>query len=240
MKTADVTLLILAGGFGTRLSKVVSDVPKPLAPVAGKPFLHYVLATYLQQGVSDFVFLVHHMAGKVVDYIETEQNGGLLTDCRVRFVEEHEPLGTGGAVANAVKELGLSQGFLVTNADTWLSAGVDAVYGKEPACMAVLEVSDTSRYGKVKPENGLVAAFEEKRPDAGPGFINAGLYYLEPMLFAGWDGAAFSMETAMFPQLVAKQQLHAAQIDSNFIDIGIPEDYYRFCGWIEGGRKQAL
>ncbi len=227
--TGNKTILILAGGFGTRLSKVVADVPKPLAPVNGKPFLYYILEKFIEQGINDFVFLVHHKADQIIKYIEAEHQSGILKPFSIRFVEETEPLGTGGAVANAVRALNLQTGFAVANADTWLSTGINEIWEQGSSGIAVLAVEDTSRYGKVIIENGNVVSFEEKKPDAGPGLINAGLYYFRPEVFDFWSGSSFSMETDLFPQLVKQKQLKATEITGEFTDIGVPEDYYRFC-----------
>lgn len=237
MSKNNVTVLMLAGGFGTRLSKVVADVPKPLAPVCGKPFLYYILEKFIEQDVSDFIFLVHHKAGQIVEFIQNEQQDGLLEHCTVRFVEEDEPLGTGGAVANAVNELDLKEGFIVANADTWLSTGVAELTESAKPAIAVLKVEDTARYGRVAVENGRVVAFEEKRPDSGSGLINAGLYYLSPEFFKNWDGKSFSIETGLFPGLVDKGILGAVEINAEFTDIGVPEDYYIFCTQVEKAIK---
>lgn len=80
-------------------------------------------------------------------------------------------------------------------------------------------------------------AFEKKRPDSRPGLINAGLYYLSPEFFKNWDGKSFSIETSLFPSMVAKGALDAVEINADFTDIGLPEDYFKFCTQIENDRK---
>jgi len=234
------TMMLLAGGFGTRLAQVVADVPKPLAPVNGTPFLYYVLESFVQQGVNDYIFLLHHMAEKMVDFVVKEHESGILENCTVRFVREETPLGTGGSVANAVGELKLDSGFFVSNADTWLNAGIEELYNASETSIGVVKVKDVSRYGKVNLNGNSIQSFEEKTPNAGEGFINAGLYYFKPQVFAQIKETAFSMETFIFPKLVKEGKLFGKEINSDFIDIGIPEDYYRFCKWIESNKKEKL
>ena len=224
-------MLVLAGGFGTRLRNIVSDVPKPLAPVVTKPFLHYQIQHWVTQGVRSFVFLLHHQA-KLINYYIKEQRDGLLAECAVQSITEPEPLDTGGAVAYAVKHLGLEGEFLVTNADTWLGAGVRELQNTGADAMIVVRHPDVSRYGQVEVDDaGFVRAFREKGESRGEGWINAGLCALRAEHFATWDGNRLSLEKDVFPRLLAARQMKAVPLESDFIDIGIPEDYLRFCCW---------
>lgn len=221
-------LLLLAGGFGTRLASVVADVPKPLAPVNGRPFLYYQIKSFRGHQINHFIFLIHHLAGKMRDFIESEHESGILKDCRVDIVEELVPLGTGGSIKNAVKQLGLKGSFLVSNADTYLTAGVKEVHSTTAPAIATLMVDDTTRYGKVELKNDLIQSFVEKGNSTGSGLINSGLYHLHPSVFENIHEDAFSIEQTLFPFLVQSKQLRAVSIDSEFIDIGLPEDYFKF------------
>ena len=233
-------LLVLAGGFGTRLRSVVADRPKPLAPVNGRPFIEYLIESWVAAGQREFIFLLHHQADLVIKYLRGLEYT-VLRGCVYSTIIEHTPLDTGGAVAHGVHEAGLERGFLVANADTWLGSGLAAVQGTSWPCLAVLHVPDASRYGRVQfDDSGLVTGFVEKQAASGPGWINAGLYHLHPEQFASWDGTAFSLEQALFPRLVERQALRAVCLDTDFIDIGIPEDYQRFQNWIETGGKKPL
>jgi NDP-sugar pyrophosphorylase family protein len=233
-------LLVLAGGFGTRLRSAVSEVPKPLAPVCGRPYLHYLLEQWREQGVRKFTFLLHHQADQIEAFLERQGMQEKFADCAFRSVTEPQPQGTGGAIAYAVRQLGLKQPFLVANADTWLSAGIAELGTAAAPAMAIVRVADSERYGSVRTEQNRVLAFEEKRAGAGAGWINAGLYCLEPDLFRQWDGQPFSLESDMFPTLVAKRSLTAVALEAEFIDIGIPADYFAFCRWIESGKMGTL
>lgn len=224
-------LLVLAGGFGTRLRTVVGDRPKPLADVHGKPFLDLLIQNWVGQGIRDFVFLLHHQSEQIGSHLN-EIEGNELNGCQYVAVTEPTPMGTGGAVAYAVRKLRLRDPFLVANADTWLDTGIlELSLCKAPA-IAMVKMADSRRYGSlVVDENGCVSDFLEKSHDAASGWINAGLYHLDPQDFWSWNGAAFSMEQDLFPEFVAHGRLKAVPVDSEFIDIGVPDDYRRFLNW---------
>ena len=225
MKPAETTLFLLAGGFGTRLATVVSDVPKPLAPIHGRPFLAYLLENYRRQGICQFVFLVHHKADLMKSFVENEKQQGVLMECDVKLIEEHQPLGTGGAVKAALKELPEVAHFLIANADTYLTTGITELLNTEVPCMAAVWQENTARYGSLKTEGNHITQFIEKSPNAGAGWINAGLYRLHSDLFKDMPDGPFSIEITLFPELLKKKILKFAAIDGDFIDIGIPEDY---------------
>jgi D-glycero-alpha-D-manno-heptose 1-phosphate guanylyltransferase len=233
-------MLVLAGGFGTRLRNVVSDVPKPLAPVGTTPFLHYQVEHWVAQGVRSFVFLLHHQA-ELIDRFIDERREALLAGCTVLSITEPQPLDTGGTVAHAVRHLGLEGQFLVTNADTWLGSGVHELGSVGADAMIVVRQPDVSRYGQVEVDGaGFVRAFREKGESRGEGWINAGLCALRAEHFTAWDGKRLSLEKDVFPKLLAARRLRAVPLDSGFIDIGVPEDYLQFCRWQESGREGKL
>lgn len=233
-------LLVLAGGFGTRLRSVVDAVPKPLAPVAGKPYLHYLHESWTAQGVTAITFLLHYLAEPIKSFLKQEQRDGPLRNCAVDVVVEPTPLGTGGAIAYAVRQLGIRGDFLVANADTWLGSGIRALANTAAPALATIEVVDTGRYGNLDIRGTKVQGFREKQASGGRGWINAGLYHLSSDLFAEWDGAPYSIERDIFPGLARSGCLNAVALDTAFIDIGVPEDYFRFCRWIESGRGEVL
>lgn len=233
-------LLVLAGGIGSRLKSAVSDVPKALAPIGDKPFLQLQIGHWLSQGVCEFTFLLHYQADQIIDFL-VMQKRLLPTDCRIDWVIEPQPLDTGGAVANAIKTSDVKKNFLLTNGDTWLGGGIQEVFQTATPSMAVVHLDNVGRYGKVQfNEDRLVTSFTEQDDQHNSGWINAGLCHLNPVLFKKWDGQPFSLERDLFPKLVKKQQLSAVPLQTPFIDIGIPEDYYRFCRWIESGNQDFL
>jgi D-glycero-alpha-D-manno-heptose 1-phosphate guanylyltransferase len=232
-------LLVLAGGFGVRLRATIPDVPKPLAPVNGRPFLSYLVQNWIAQGIRSFTFLLHHQAPLIEAFLQEEQSAGPFKECRVRVVREPRPLNTGGAIAHAVRTQGISESFLVGNADTWLESGIQAIAGATPPAVGVVIVPDCNRYGAVQIEGDEVLAFTEKQNSMGTGLINAGLYHLHSELFADWNTEPFSLESNLFPRLAAARQLRAVPVQSEFLDIGIPQDYFRFCRWIETNKVAA-
>jgi D-glycero-alpha-D-manno-heptose 1-phosphate guanylyltransferase len=236
----ELKLLVLAGGFGSRLQSVLPGTPKALAPIGDVPFLALQIENWVAQGISSFIFLLHHHADQITDFLGNASSG-LLKDCEVESLIEPTPMDTGGAVAHAVGELKLNEDFLVTNADTWLGSGIQELIASAAPAMAVIRLDDCSRYGQVRfDERHRVTAFTEKSATGGPGWINAGLCRLSADMFRTWDGARFSLERQTFPALVQRGELRAVTIQPDFIDIGIPEDYQRFCRWIEGSRKGKL
>lgn len=233
-------LLVLAGGFGTRLQSATPNVPKVLAPVGARPFLQLLVEKWIEQGVRDFIFLLHHKADLVEAFLRSWQNMGGLSKCAFRTLTEVQPLGTGGAVAFAVRHFRLSGSFLVANADTWLGAGIREMNHAVPCAVAVVKVANADRYGSVRIQQGRVAAFEEKVYGAGARWINAGLYHLSPDLFLNWSGLQLSLEREVLAQIASAGRLSAVPVEADFIDIGIPEDYSRFCCWVDSGKSGVL
>ena len=233
-------LFVLAGGFGTRLKTAVADVPKALAPIGDIPFLQLQLEHWLAQGLCEFTFLLHHQANQLISFLQGQQ-GRLLKDSQVDWLIEPIPMDTGGAVAYAVKTLGHKDNFLMTNADTWLGGGIHEMMQSAAPAMAVVKVTDVSRYGEVNFDHSQrVTAFAEKNGQISAGWINAGLCHLDPDLFKNWDGQPFSLEREMFATLVQNQCLTTVPLQTDFIDIGIPADYHRFCHWVAAGRQNPL
>lgn len=232
-------LLVLAGGFGTRLRTAVAEVPKPLAPVVGRPYLYHFAAQCVADGLNHFIFLLHHQAERIQEFL-AEEAKGVLRDATVETIIEPQPMGTGGALAYAVRERRLEGSFLVANADTWIGSGLTQVARHPVAALGVVHVEDSGRYGRVRCEDDRVIAFTEKQTAGGPGWINAGVYHLSTDSFRDWHGRPFSLEKEMLPGLVMDQKLRAVPLGGDFIDIGIPEDYFRFCRWMENEKRSPL
>ena len=218
--------IILAGGFGTRLRSVVKDLPKPLAPVAGRPFLAHVLDLLAAQGIGRAVLATGYMAERVEQELGPDWHGMQLV-----YSPETEPLGTGGAIAKAMPRL-RGDAFFVLNGDTFLALDYAALDRAADAagrsmCMALAAVPDVARYGAVVVEDACVTGFREKG-QPGPGFINAGVYRLRRDVQARFPATAnFSFETDVMAGLVAAGQVSAFEQTRRFIDIGVPEDYER-------------
>ena len=119
-------LLVLAGGFGTRLKSAVSEVPKPLAPINGTPLLQLQLKHWIEQGQRSFIFLLHHQADLIIKLL-VKQSNYFGDAVNIDWVVEDQPLGTGGSVANAINKFALTGSVLISNADTWLDSNVESV-----------------------------------------------------------------------------------------------------------------
>ncbi len=224
----NIPLLVLAGGFGTRLQSVVSDVPKPLAPIHGQPFLSFLLNNWCEAGVRDFVFLLHHKADLIETYLAQAFAQPEFAQCSFEVVVEPEPLGTGGSIANALKETQHIGEFIAVNADTWLPDGMEKMLTAQAPSMAITHVTNCNRYGKVISRNSVITAFEEKKSQSESGWINAGLYRLNNQLLESWSEGAMSLEATILPNLVKSGKMQAVQCNCDFIDIGVPEDYEYF------------
>jgi NDP-sugar pyrophosphorylase family protein len=223
------TAVILAGGFGTRLATVVSDVPKPMAPVAGKPFLERLLDRLATAGVRRVVLAVGYKSEVIRHHF-----GARRGPMEVFYSEEVEPLGTGGAVRLAFESQQVRRAF-VLNGDTWcdvdLAALADAHAGAGAvATLTLVQEADASRFGTVRVDaGGRVSGFTEKRPDAGPGLINAGVYVLDSAVFdMAPKTARFSLESDVLQPHAASGAFAAfVAAGARFIDIGVPDDYAR-------------
>jgi D-glycero-alpha-D-manno-heptose 1-phosphate guanylyltransferase len=235
-----INLIVLAGGLGTRLRTAVPDAPKPLAPILDRPFLGYLIESWIDQGITTLTFLLNHQADLIEAFLNSLQSNGRFGKCAFRTIIEPNPMGTGGAVAHAVRRLRMSGPFMVTNADTWLGSGIKRVFDAPVPGMAVIQVANSERYGSVRIKGDKVVEFVEKQKSLGGGWVNAGLYHLQSDTFQNWDGLPFSLEHDLFPKLVASGQVHAVPLETDFIDIGIPEDYLRFCRWVESGQIGVL
>ena len=232
------TLLVLAGGFGTRLRGLVSDVPKPLAPVSGKPFIVHLIERWVEQGVKEFVFLLHFESYLIEHVLRDISKTEYFRDIKINVIVEEKPLGTGGSVWHAIKTLGITESFLVVNADTWLSKGISEINNSLPNTIGAVEANDCSRYGALVVNDGIVQEFLEKSESVGEGLINAGMYHLSPSIFEDCpENSSFSLESKIFPNVIKNGILGVVEMDADFIDIGVPEDYLKFCRWMELGEK---
>lgn len=223
MKLAEA--IVLVGGLGTRLRGVVGDVPKPLAPVAGRPFLTWLLDRLAAMDIGHVVLATGYRSDQIEMAIGQEWKGMALS-----YSIESEPLGTGGAIAMARAHLRGAAAH-VLNGDTWLSysPAVLAALVQERGAgigVALAEVPDVSRYGVVRLNGERILGFDEKG-QVGSGHINAGCYYLDPVTLAGMPDGRYSFETEILEPMAVTGRIVGLKGGKGFIDIGIPEDYAR-------------
>lgn len=217
--------IVLAGGFGTRLAHVVPDVCKPMAPVAGRPFLRFIMDQLAAAGFDRAVVADGYRREQIEDFFGSAYRG-----MAVEYSPEDTPLLTGGAVKRALGRC-QSDWVFVLNGDTWLDvdfAAVEAAAYDAPenasAVIAVKRMRDFKRYGTVDVDDaGALTAFHEKSP-CDEGLINAGVYLLRGDALDNMP-EKFSLESDYFERVVGKRALRATECTGGFIDIGVPEDY---------------
>jgi D-glycero-alpha-D-manno-heptose 1-phosphate guanylyltransferase len=217
--------IVLAGGFGTRLREVVPDLPKPMAPVAGRPFLEILLTSLARKGFRRAVLSLGYMANKIVGHF-----GEQIFGMELVYEIERVPLGTGGAARQAIGRCQADHVY-VFNGDTYLdleSEQVEAHWQVHRAPIIVArEVPNTARYGRLTHGNGRVLGLVEKGV-TGPGFINAGCYVLPADVLDAFElGKPFSLEADFLAHSVSARRYDLFVTQGQFIDIGVPEDYLR-------------
>lgn len=225
-KDSRLDAVILAGGLGTRLRTEVADLPKPMAPINGEPFLTYLFRYLEKQNIGRAVLATGYLHEKIESYYRTA-----FGSLRLFYSIEHQPLGTGGSIRQAFAEANTKHVF-VLNGDTFFDVDLPAMrrchfeLGAD-LTIALKPMKNISRYGVVKFEGTRVTRFEEKKA-VDFGHINGGVYLAKKSLFDHYDlPEKFSLEENFLKEHSGKLQIHAFLSDTYFIDIGIPEDYQR-------------
>jgi D-glycero-alpha-D-manno-heptose 1-phosphate guanylyltransferase len=218
--------IVLAGGFGTRLQHILPDIPKALAPIGGKPFLHFILRHLSSQGINRVVLSVGHKWELIQNHFGNESFG-----MKLDYQIESEPLGTGGAIKASLDHVTSNPCFVV-NGDSLFMIHMEklAIMHQErdaDVTIALKHMKHFDRYGTVEiDDQNRITAFREKQfvPE---GIINAGTYLVNRDLFRGKHETRFSMEKDFFERELGNQRIFGLVFDDYFIDIGIPTDYER-------------
>jgi len=214
--------VVLVGGRGTRLGSLTDTTPKPILSIKGRPFLSYVVAELARQGYTNVLLLAGYQAQAVVDFALSYSTA----ECKVSCIVEECPLGTGGALKNAVSYL--DEHFLLLNGDTLFDINlIDFIVPclvSNMARIALRRVADTSRFGRVLLQDGLISALSEKGT-SGEGLINGGIYFLKRECLEFLPAGVSSLEKDLFPSLIASQKLEGREYSKFFLDIGIPSDF---------------
>ena len=220
--------IVLAGGFGTRLQKVVRDVPKAMALINQRPFLEYLFDNLISQGITKVVLSVGYKHEIISNHFRNHYKS-----LAIQYSVENEPLGTGGGIRLALWKIeGLRA--LVMNGDSLFKIDYKTLMEfhlkkKADATLALRKLNDTSRYGRVVVNRSRrITGFEEKGLSAGSGFINGGVYILEKFFLMEPEfRGRFSIEKDCFAQLYPEAKLYGFLSEGYFLDIGIPEDYLK-------------
>ncbi len=223
--SSSAVVVILAGGFGTRIRHLLNDIPKPMALTFGRPFLEWVIHYFRSQGIKRFVISTGYRAEFIESYFETNPVSGIELIC----IPESEPLGTAGGFLNAVTKSGfVSPLWLVANGDSLALTDVGYFLktlksSKTQASILGLSVPDTSRYGTLDITSSCkLINFAEKR--SGSGLINAGVYAFTSSALESFPQVRpLSFELDVFPSLLsALSDISVVPVSAPFLDIGTP------------------
>ena len=233
--------ILLCGGMGTRLRSVGSDRPKPMADICGKPFLQYLLEMLRDKGITEVIFALGYMGEMIEEYFQDGSAFGL----KIAYSYEEDPLGTGGAIRNALPKI-MEEEVLVLNADTYFPMDYQGLYrfhqeNDGDFSLATRAVPDISRYGAVRRDAaGRILAWNEKLEDGGQplaGEINGGIYVMKKSLIAEIPEGKQSLEQDCVPKWLSEgKRIFGLPFDGYFMDIGIPKDYQQFITDVEQGK----
>lgn len=219
--------VILAGGLGTRLRSVVYDRPKAMALIAGMPFLEHLIRLLTDQGVTEIIICISHMANQIKSYFGNGSRWGI----DITYSEEDIPLGTAGAIKKAEKYIGDT--FIVLNGDSYSNLNLQEFLNfhkskKSNFTLALTKTSEANHYGNVSLKESKISDFSEKT-ESNQGVISSGFYIFEPKIFDYIESNKnISLEKDIFPILAKEESLWGYVYDGYFIDIGRPETYTKF------------
>jgi len=223
---AETQAVILAGGLGTRLRSVVADRPKVLAEVCDRPFMAYLLEQLAGVGIQEVILCTGYLGDRVKTTFETSYHQFNLI-----YSQETSPLGTGGALRLALDYI-KSDSVLVMNGDSFCEISISDFcsvhcHRQADTTIALTEVSDTSRYGRVEVDStGKVLNFAEKGNSTGVGWINAGIYLIKRELISEIrNDQAISLEKEILPTWIEDKTVYSYRTQGKFIDIGTPASY---------------
>ena len=225
------TALILAGGMGTRLKSVISNVPKPMAPINGRPFLEIQLDYWISQGVDNFIISVGYKSEIIIEHF-----GYKYRNVNINYVIEDNPLGTGGAIIKSIKDFHITEPFMLLNGDTYFEISLINLLSfhqnkGSQFTFSVFKSNNTERYMglnldhnmRLLPELYIENSNDEK-------YVNGGVYIINPEILNREkfeNDKFYSLENDIFPVINKKEALiYACLFENKFIDIGVPEDYY--------------
>ena len=218
--------IILAGGMGTRLSKAIADIPKPMAPVNDKPFLFYLLNWIKNYPVERIILSTGYRAESIFEYF-----GSSFENIPLEYVTEEKPLGTGGAFIKALESIrGIN--ILILNGDTWFPINLNEFYtfhlkNNNVFSIALKRMKKFSRYGSVECAGSTITGFNEKK-QCEEGLINGGIYLVNRSFFKSRKfPEVFSLEKEILVKEAGTSVLKGVVFDDPFLDIGIPDDYHR-------------
>lgn len=221
--------IILAGGLGTRLSSLLPNIPKPMAPIYQKPFLSYLIDYWIGEGIEHFVISVGYRKENIMDYFGYTYKGIPLN-----YSIEDTPLGTGGALLRALRQINSDDDVLLLNGDTFFEVKLSTLrtfmaLKKSDFLISLFKSEQIDRYMGVELNSeGVITSLDisKKKPYY---LVNGGVYLINPHFFDNLDykpDEFLSLEKNILTNLIGQKKLiYGLQLDGRFIDIGIPDDY---------------
>lgn len=226
----NINILLLAGGFGTRLQSVVSNVPKPMAPILAKPFLEYQIYEIRKYfPLSKIYLLTHYLSEIIEDYFKDDKS--------IIILKEEKPLGTGGSIKNAISQLKLdiNDPILILNGDTYIKPDLKEMINNTKNEVSILGSfqNNCDRYGTLTIKNDNIVDFNEKKIGINNSYINAGCYYFKDLEFFNMiKENKFAIEDK-FKKYLLNNKIDIYKYNDIFIDIGIPKDYNKMIQYIK-------
>ncbi len=230
--------IILAGGLGTRLRDAVPDLPKPMAPLNGRPFLEYQIDYWISQGVRHFILSIGYRSEAIVSHFGETYGGA-----RLEYAVEAEPLGTGGGLLLAMDFLAGDDAFLLLNGDTFFEVNLDQLAAFHSArqsdwTLALFRTREVGRYmGPEVDGDGRILSLRSEAGNAER-LANGGVYLISPHIIRSSSmlaGQRVSLEDEIMPgALAAGGRFFGMECEGRFIDIGVPEDYWRAADFVAG------
>jgi D-glycero-alpha-D-manno-heptose 1-phosphate guanylyltransferase len=225
------TAVILAGGLGTRLRTAVAEVPKPMAPINGRPFLEYQMDFWLKQGIRHFILSIGYKHEVISSYFGSEYGGATID-----YVIEDVPMGTGGGLLLSLKYLSNTNPFLLLNGDSFFDVSISNLLkhhlaNRAAVTFSLFRTSENERYmGMQLSDDGRILSLGNKNNQSDI-LANGGVYVVDPIAFNGFPAPtkqAISLESDIFPELLKSEAgIWGHQSNGFFIDIGVPADYFR-------------
>lgn len=225
------TAIILAGGLGTRLRAAVAEVPKPMAPINGHPFLECQMDFWLKQGIRHFILSVGYKHELISSYFGSEYRGATID-----YVVEDVPMGTGGGLLLSLKYLSNTNPFLLLNGDSFFDVSISELLkhhlaNRAAVTFSLFRTSEEGRYmGMRLRDDGRILSLGDKQ-NQSTALANGGVYVVDPKVFDGYPAPTkkvLSLEADIFPELLKSEAgMWGHESKGLFIDIGVPEDYFR-------------
>ncbi len=223
-------IFILCGGFGTRLKSVIADVPKPMAPIKGKPFLAYQISYIRKYFPNTTIYLLTYYLSDIIEQYFKD-------DDSIFIIKENKPLGTGGSIKYAIEQLKLKENtnLLILNGDTYIEADLYKLIQNTTQEIIILGSFQKNcfRYGTLEIKNNIIIDFREKDKNSKNRYINAGCYFFRNIsFFKKITTINFAIEEQFKGYINNYGIIETSKYDGIFIDIGVPEDYEKMVNYI--------